>query len=106
MVRGVETEESLCRTDRSEVLLEPHAPTETIRVKQAAKVYPPPAYAIAATNSLVVSELADLGTRNRLTGINSLVGTIQNGHQGQAPAVEERNTSADSYWIPAAYSTD
>jgi len=53
LVRGVETEEALCRTDHRAVLLELHTPRGVIRVKRRPKLYPPPSYVYAAMKSLV-----------------------------------------------------
>jgi hypothetical protein len=60
LVRGVETEEALCRTDHRAVLLELHSPSGVIRVKRRPKLYPPPSYAHAAMKSMVVKSIEDL----------------------------------------------
>jgi hypothetical protein len=48
-VRGVVTEEPLCHRA---VLLELHPPEGPLRMKKRPKIYPPPAYVMAATASL------------------------------------------------------
>jgi len=61
LVRGVITEEALCRTDHRAVLLEMHSPTGIIRVKHRPKLYPPPVFVQAATDSLIQQMIQQLG---------------------------------------------
>ncbi|KAE9087011.1 hypothetical protein PF010_g19882 [Phytophthora fragariae] len=60
LVRGVETEEALRRTDYLAVLLELHSPKGVIRVQKRRKLYPPPAYVQTATHDLVAHRIAEL----------------------------------------------
>jgi hypothetical protein len=59
-VRGIETEEPLCKTDHIAVLLELHAPGRLIRAKPSAKLYPPPAFVLVATLSLNLALIEQL----------------------------------------------
>ncbi|GMF19803.1 unnamed protein product [Phytophthora fragariaefolia] len=63
LVRGVSTEESLCRSDHRAVLLELHSPNGVIRVKRRPKLYPPPAFVQAATTSLIEQTITEMGVR-------------------------------------------
>ncbi|GMF21499.1 unnamed protein product [Phytophthora fragariaefolia] len=63
LVRGVATEESLCRSAHRAVRLELHSPKGNIRVKRSPKPYPPPAFVQAATTSLIDQTITEMGVR-------------------------------------------
>jgi len=99
-VRGVSTEEPLCRADHRAVLLELHGPDGPIKMKPRAKIYPPPAFVQAATQSLTTEQLellrqqVERSTATETIAIwQALKGSITGQMKALKRAARERMTS-------------
>jgi hypothetical protein len=99
-VRGVQTEEPLCKTDHRAVLLELHSPKGPIQIKKRPKLYPPAAYVQEATTSLIQQSIHSLraqGNANEEGGIIAAWQDFKPGLKSQmrawAKAARERMTN-------------
>jgi hypothetical protein len=100
-VRGVVTEEPLCRTDHRAVLLELHSQEGKLWLKKRAKMYPPPAYVTAATRSLNQQAIYQLTRTIRPVGSGDHddVDAIQGGHHREDGLAKEGSKGAHDWGV-------